>query len=71
LVVGDTEKLAPLAEFPISVPPLALVYQLIVLPAEVADRFVLVPLQIATPLLGVTAVGAEGAFTTKLAEPEV
>jgi hypothetical protein len=45
-------------------PPVDTVYQLIVLPAEVAFRLVLVPLHIDIPLLGVTNVGAEGeAFT--------
>ena len=39
-----------------------------VLPAEVALRLVLDPLQIATPLLGVTAVGGERPSTTKVAE---
>jgi hypothetical protein len=64
LLEGDTGKLALLADVPMLVPPVGTVYQYIVLPAEVALRLVLVPLQIVIPLLGVTGVGAEGkAFT--------
>jgi hypothetical protein len=62
--VGDTGKLAPLAEVPILVPPEDTVYQLIVFPAEVAFRLVLVPLQIDIALAGVTGVGAEGIAST-------
>jgi hypothetical protein len=36
VTVGLTLKLAPLAELPILLPPVDTVYQLIVLPAEVA-----------------------------------
>jgi len=39
-----------------------------VLPAEVAFRLVLAPLQIATPLLGVTEVGAAGNALTVIAD---
>jgi hypothetical protein len=60
LLEGDTGKLALLADVPMLVPPVGTVYQYIVLPAEVALRLVLVPLQIVIPLLGVTGVGAEG-----------
>ena len=60
MLEGETEKSAPEFEFPRILPPVDTVYQLIVLPEEVALRLVLEPLQILTPLDGVTEVGVPG-----------
>lgn len=59
--------MAPLAEDPIEVPPVATVYQSIVLPKEVAFKGVVPAVVHAfTGLLGVTPVGADGsAFTVR------
>ena len=57
VVVGETEKLAPLAEVPIGAPPEAAVYHPIRLPAEVAFRFELCPVTIDEGV-AVTEVGA-------------
>ena len=59
MIDGETEKLVPLAELPKSVPSVAVVYQFIVFPAEVAFRFTLLPLQIEVPILGITDVGTD------------
>ena len=56
------------------VSPVDTVYQFIVLPADMAERFVLVPLQIEVPVPGVTEVGAPGVtgcvLTTALLEAD-
>ena len=54
---GLTEKFAPLALVPIAAPPEETVYQLIVLPADVAFKLLLPPTQIAAGE-AVTLVGA-------------
>ena len=56
---GETGKFAPLALEPMETPPVGTVYQLIVLPAEVALRLVEVP-QVIGLGLAVTGLGAEG-----------
>jgi hypothetical protein len=57
--VGETVKLAPLAEDPIDVPPVGVVYQLIELPAEMATKLELCP-QVIVAGVAVTGVGAGG-----------
>jgi hypothetical protein len=66
--VGETEKFAPLALEPMLVPFVETVYHLIVFPADVADKFVLEPLQIAEGD-AVTAVGAFGMALIVRLEP--
>ena len=44
--VGDTAKFAPLADVPSNVPSVDAVYQLMLLPADVAFKFEAAPLQI-------------------------
>ena len=59
MTAGVTAKLAPLALLPIGVPVVGSVYQRIVLPAEVAFRFEVPPLNI-TDGVAVTGSGEEG-----------
>ena len=53
-------KFTLLAELPIEVPPVLLVYQLMVFPDEVARRLILAPGQIEVAEVGVFTVGALG-----------
>ena len=56
---GETAKFAALALVPIVIPPVATVYQLMVLPDDVAFRFEEEPTHIAAAV-AVTEVGADG-----------
>ncbi len=71
LAIGDTGKLIALDEFPIGVPPVAVVYQLIVFPVEVAFRLVLPPTHILVGADGITAVGVAGRLIISLALAEL
>jgi len=59
VAVGETLNATPLALDPIELPPEATVYHAIVLPADVADKSVDVPLQI-TAGEAVAGLGAAG-----------
>ena len=59
MLAGVTAKFAPLALVPIFAPPVATVYHCIVLPAEVALRLDVAPVQIAEAV-AVTGAGADG-----------
>ena len=61
-VIGEIEKLAPLFDVPIDVPPVGTVYHLIVLPVEVALRLVEEP-HVIDEGEAVTFVGASGIIT--------
>ena len=68
MLVGVTEKFAPLALVPIGDPPLVVVYQRMVLFAEVAFKLEDVPLQTIAGV-AVTEAGVVGkTFTVKLLE---
>ena len=63
VIKGETEKLVPLFELPMAVPPLETVYQLMVFPADVALRFDAWP-QIIDEGVAVTLVGPVGGPTS-------
>ena len=63
VLLGDTEKFAPLALEPIATPPEETVYQLMLLPAEVAFRLVLCPWQIADGVAVTLVGGVQGEET--------
>jgi hypothetical protein len=71
VLAGLTEKFAPLALVPILLPPVATVYHLIVLIADVAFKLEVEPAQI-VPAVAVTEVGAAGnGFTVTVTEVRV
>ena len=63
VAAGVTAKLAPLAEFPILMPPDGTVYQLIILPAEIAFKLAGPPTPQKALGVAVTLIGGGVEFT--------